>query len=183
MKAHGNGKPRVRRSVFLAFRLRSPRSSPTSSSTDATIVASAAARHHRGYRGPPAPKSINVSATRSAALVEGLTKLKRLSCVARGQAGRELAQAVAGDRRRRPRSLDQARDRLHNMRTLEFVAAHLAPPDRRGDARHLCAARGRMGMQEMREELETSRSALPDPEAYACGDATARCARGAQPIP
>jgi guanosine-3',5'-bis(diphosphate) 3'-pyrophosphohydrolase len=93
------------------------------------------------------------------ALVEGLTKLKRLELVSR-----EAKQAIADDVRV---LLIKLADRLHNMRTLEFV-----PPT----SRHRIAEEtldiyaplaGRMGMQEMREELEDLSFRTLDPEAYA----------------
>src|ERR1700753_2051719 len=89
------------------------------------------------------------------ALVEGLTKLKRLELVSRtakqAENLRKLLLAISDDVRV---LLVKLADRLHNMRTLEFV-----PPA----ARHRIAEEtldiyaplaGRMGIQEMREELE-----------------------------
>src|SRR5438128_12683321 len=89
------------------------------------------------------------------ALVEGLTKLKRLELVSReakqAENLRKLLLAIADDVRV---LLIKLADRLHNMRTLEFVAP---------TARHRIAEEtldiyaplaGRMGMQEMREEFE-----------------------------
>src|SRR3982075_3558536 len=102
------------------------------------------------------------------ALVEGLTKLKRLELGSRAakQAEnlRKLLLAIADDVRV---LLIKLADRLHNMRTLEFV-----PPT----ARHRIAEEtldiyaplaGRMGMQEMREELEVFSFRTLNPEAYA----------------
>jgi guanosine-3',5'-bis(diphosphate) 3'-pyrophosphohydrolase len=102
------------------------------------------------------------------ALVEGLTKLKRLELVSReakqAENLRKLLLAIADDVRV---LLIKLADRLHNMRTLEFV-----PPT----ARHRIAEEtldiyaplaGRMGMQEMREELEDLSFRTLDPEAYA----------------
>src|SRR6202451_266711 len=101
------------------------------------------------------------------ALVEGLTKLKRLELVSReakqAENLRKLLLAIADDVRV---LLIKLADRLHNMRTLEFV-----PPT----ARHRIAEEtldiyaplaGRMGMQEMREELENLSFRTLDPEAY-----------------
>ena len=76
------------------------------------------------------------------ALVEGLTKLKRLELVSReakqAENLRKLLLAIANDIRV---LLVKLADRLHNMRTLEFVP----PASRRRIAeethRHLCAAR------------------------------------------
>jgi guanosine-3',5'-bis(diphosphate) 3'-pyrophosphohydrolase len=102
------------------------------------------------------------------ALVEGLTKLKRLELVSReakqAENLRKLLLAVADDVRV---LLVKLADRLHNMRTLEFV-----PPS----SRHRIAEEtldiyaplaGRMGMQDMREELEDLAFRTLDPEAYA----------------
>src|ERR1700688_435850 len=101
-------------------------------------------------------------------LVEGLTKLKRLDLVSKeakqAENLRKLLLAIADDVRV---LLIKLADRLHNMRTLEFV-----PPA----SRHRIAEEtldiyaplaGRMGMQEMREELEDLSFRTLDPEAYA----------------
>ena len=101
------------------------------------------------------------------ALVEGLTKLKRLELVSReakqAENLRKLLLAIADDVRV---LLIKLADRLHNMRTLEFV-----PPA----SRHRIAEEtldiyaplaGRMGMQEMREELEDLAFKTLDPEAH-----------------
>ncbi|WP_022722659.1 bifunctional (p)ppGpp synthetase/guanosine-3',5'-bis(diphosphate) 3'-pyrophosphohydrolase [Rhodopseudomonas sp. B29] len=102
------------------------------------------------------------------ALVEGLTKLKRLELVSReakqAENLRKLLLAIADDVRV---LLIKLADRLHNMRTLEFV-----PPA----SRHRIAEEtldiyaplaGRMGMHEMREELEDLAFRTLDPEAFA----------------
>nr|HAQ94546.1 bifunctional (p)ppGpp synthetase/guanosine-3',5'-bis(diphosphate) 3'-pyrophosphohydrolase [Afipia sp.] len=102
------------------------------------------------------------------ALVDGLTKLKRLELVSReakqAENLRKLLLAIADDVRV---LLIKLADRLHNMRTLEFV-----PPA----SRHRIAEEtldiyaplaGRMGMQEMREELEDLAFKVIDPEAHA----------------
>jgi len=102
------------------------------------------------------------------ALVDGLTKLKRLELVSReakqAENLRKLLLAIADDVRV---LLIKLADRLHNMRTLEFV-----PPA----SRHRIGEEtldiyaplaGRMGMQEMREELEDLAFRTLDPEAYA----------------
>jgi RelA/SpoT family (p)ppGpp synthetase len=101
------------------------------------------------------------------ALVEGLTKLKRLELVSReakqAENLRKLLLAISDDVRV---LLVKLADRLHNMRTLEFV------PEA---SRHRIAEEtldiyaplaGRMGMQEMREELEDLSFRMLDPEAY-----------------
>ncbi len=89
------------------------------------------------------------------ALVEGLTKLKRLELVSReakqAENLRKLLLAIADDVRV---LLIKLADRLHNMRTMEFMP----PASRRRIAEETldiyAPLAGRMGMQEMREELE-----------------------------
>src|ERR1700743_116106 len=102
------------------------------------------------------------------ALVEGLTKLKRLKLVSRkakqAKNLRKLLLAIADDVRV---LLIKLADRLHNMRTLEFVP----PAARRRIAEETLdiygPLAGRMGMQEMREELEDLSFRMLDPEAHA----------------
>jgi GTP diphosphokinase / guanosine-3',5'-bis(diphosphate) 3'-diphosphatase len=102
------------------------------------------------------------------ALVEGLTKLKRLELVSReakqAENLRKLLLAIADDVRV---LLIKLADRLHNMRTLEFVP----PASRRRIAEETldiyAPLAGRMGMQEMREELEDLSFRTLDPEAHA----------------
>jgi guanosine-3',5'-bis(diphosphate) 3'-pyrophosphohydrolase len=101
------------------------------------------------------------------ALVEGLTKLKRLELVSReakqAENLRKLLLAVSDDVRV---LLIKLADRLHNMRTLEFVP----PASRQRVAEETldiyAPLAGRMGMQEMREELEDLSFRTLDPEAY-----------------
>src|SRR5579859_6231935 len=101
------------------------------------------------------------------ALVEGLTKLKRLELVSReakqAENLRKLLLAISDDVRV---LLVKLADRLHNMRTLEFVP----PASRRRIAEETldiyAPLAGRMGMQEMREELEDLSFRTLDPEAY-----------------
>ena len=100
--------------------------------------------------------------------MEGLTKLKRLELVSReakqAENLRKLLLAIADDVRV---LLIKLADRLHNMRTLEFVP----PTSRRRIAEETldiyAPLAGRMGMQEMREELEDLSFRTLDPEAYA----------------
>jgi GTP diphosphokinase / guanosine-3',5'-bis(diphosphate) 3'-diphosphatase len=101
------------------------------------------------------------------ALVEGLTKLKRLELVSReakqAENLRKLLLAISDDVRV---LLIKLADRLHNMRTLEFVA----PAARQRIAEETldiyAPLAGRMGMQEMREELEDLSFRTLDPDAY-----------------
>jgi GTP pyrophosphokinase/guanosine-3',5'-bis(diphosphate) 3'-pyrophosphohydrolase len=102
------------------------------------------------------------------ALVEGLTKLKRLELVSReakqAENLRKLLLAIADDVRV---LLVKLADRLHNMRTMEFMPL----ASRRRIAEETldiyAPLAGRMGMQEMREELEDLSFRIIDPDAYA----------------
>ncbi len=101
------------------------------------------------------------------ALVEGLTKLKKLDLVTReakqAENLRKLLLAIAADVRV---LLIKLADRLHNMRTLDFM-----PPEaRRRTAEETldiyAPLAGRMGMHEMREELENLAFQELQPDAY-----------------
>ncbi|MGB6747545.1 MAG: bifunctional (p)ppGpp synthetase/guanosine-3',5'-bis(diphosphate) 3'-pyrophosphohydrolase [Xanthobacteraceae bacterium] len=100
-------------------------------------------------------------------LVEGLTKLKRLELVSReakqAENLRKLLLAIADDVRV---LLIKLADRLHNMRTL----AYQPPESRRHTADETleiyAPLAGRMGMQEMREELEDLAFRELNPDAY-----------------
>jgi GTP pyrophosphokinase len=89
------------------------------------------------------------------ALVEGLTKIKKLDLVTRkaeqAENFRKLLVAISTDIRV---LLIKLADRLHNMRTLE----HMKPESRRRVSEETleiyAPLAGRMGMQTMREELE-----------------------------
>ncbi len=100
-------------------------------------------------------------------LVEGLTKLKKLDLVSKeakqAENLRKLLLAIADDVRV---LLIKLADRLHNMRTLEY---------RQPEARRVTAEEtldiyaplaGRMGMHEMREELEDLAFRDLNPDAY-----------------
>src|SRR2546423_4672063 len=100
-------------------------------------------------------------------LVEGLTKLKRLDLVTReakqAENLRKLLLAIADDVRV---LLVKLADRLHNMRTLEFVPAASRKRIAEETLDIYAPLAGRMGMQEMREELEDLSFRTLDPEAY-----------------
>src|SRR6266536_2773482 len=101
------------------------------------------------------------------ALVDGLTKLKKLDLVTReakqAENLRKLLLAIAADVRV---LLIKLADRLHNMRTLNFMR----PDSRRRTAEDTleiyAPLAGRMGMHEMREELENLAFQELFPEAY-----------------
>jgi RelA/SpoT family (p)ppGpp synthetase len=100
-------------------------------------------------------------------LVEGLTKLKKLDLVTKeakqAENLRKLLLAIADDVRV---LLVKLADRLHNMRTL----SHMPPEARRRSAEETldiyAPLAGRMGMHEMREELEDLAFHELNPEAY-----------------
>src|SRR5215204_5494856 len=100
-------------------------------------------------------------------LVDGLTKLKRLDLVskraAQGENFRKLLLAIAADVRV---VLVKLANRLHNMRTLDFM-----PPDKRRRIAEetldiYAPLAGRMGIQEIRDELEDLSFRQLNPEAY-----------------
>jgi len=100
-------------------------------------------------------------------LVEGLTKLKKLDLVTReakqAENLRKLLLAIADDVRV---LLVKLADRLHNMRTL----GHMPPEARRRNAEETidiyAPLAGRIGMFEMREELENLAFQELNPDAY-----------------
>ncbi len=103
--------------------------------------------------------------TEIGALVEGLTKIKKLDLVSKRAAQaenlRKLLLAISDDVRV---LLVKLADRLHNMRTLHFV-----PPEKRTRIAEetldiYAPLAGRMGIQQMREELEdlSFRTLMPD---------------------
>ena len=102
------------------------------------------------------------------ALVEGLTKLKRLELVSReakqAENLRKLLLAISADVRV---LLVKLADRLHNMRTLEFVPEASRQRIAEETLDIYAPLAGRMGMQEMREELEDLAFQVLDPDAHA----------------
>lgn len=101
------------------------------------------------------------------ALVDGLTKIKRLDLVskraAQGENFRKLLLAIADDVRV---LLVKLADRLHNMRTLQFMPVEKRQRIAQETLEIYAPLAGRMGIQEMREELEELSFQNLDPEAY-----------------
>ena len=101
------------------------------------------------------------------ALVEGLTKIKKLDLVTKraeqAENFRKLLIAISSDIRV---LLVKLADRLHNMRTM----AHMKPESQKRISQETldiyAPLAGRMGMQEMREELEDHAFRWLNPEAY-----------------
>ena len=104
---------------------------------------------------------------RIGALVDGLTKIKRLDLVSReaqqAENFRKLLVAISSDIRV---LLVKLADRLHNMRTLE----HKKPESRLRNSEETleiyAPLAGRMGMQAMRDELEAHAFRWVNPDGY-----------------
>ncbi|WP_309084039.1 bifunctional (p)ppGpp synthetase/guanosine-3',5'-bis(diphosphate) 3'-pyrophosphohydrolase [Chelativorans sp.] len=100
-------------------------------------------------------------------LVEGLTKLKKLDLVSskaeQAENLRKLLLAISEDVRV---LLVKLADRLHNMRTLDHVPVAKRLRIAEETMEIYAPLAGRMGMQDMREELEELAFRYTNPEAY-----------------
>ena len=100
-------------------------------------------------------------------LVEGLTKLKKLDLVSKkaeqAENLRKLLLAISEDVRV---LLVKLADRLHNMRTLDHVPQEKRLRIAEETMEIYAPLAGRMGMQDMREELEELAFSHINPEAY-----------------
>jgi GTP pyrophosphokinase len=165
MMAHGNQK-RASGDLFFGHPLEVAAILTDLKLDDATIAA--AVLHDTVEDTQATLEEINKTfGSQIGALVDGLTKIKRLDLVskraAQGENFRKLLLAIADDVRV---LLVKLADRLHNMRTLQFM-----PPEKRKRIAEetleiYAPLAGRMGIQEMREELEDLSFQNLDPEAY-----------------
>ncbi|WP_289033507.1 bifunctional (p)ppGpp synthetase/guanosine-3',5'-bis(diphosphate) 3'-pyrophosphohydrolase [uncultured Roseibium sp.] len=100
-------------------------------------------------------------------LVDGLTKIKRLDLVSRkakqAENFRKLLLAIADDVRV---LLVKLADRLHNMRTLHHMPEHKRGRIAEETMEIYAPLAGRMGMHDMREELEDIAFKTLNPDAY-----------------
>ncbi|OJF97707.1 GTP pyrophosphokinase [Rhizobium sp. 58] len=101
------------------------------------------------------------------ALVEGLTKIKKLDLVSKkakqAENLRKLLLAISDDVRV---LLVKLADRLHNMRTLDHMSAEKRARISEETMDIYAPLAGRMGMQDMREELENLSFRHTNPEAF-----------------
>src|SRR5690349_4355789 len=100
-------------------------------------------------------------------IVDGLTKIERLNLVSREEAQaenlRKLLLAISQDVRV---LLVKLADRLHNMRTLHFVPVEKQRRIAQETMDIYAPLAGRMGMQDMRNELEDLSFRILQPEHY-----------------
>ena len=166
MRAHGNQK-RASGDPYFAHPLEVAAILTDLKLDDATIVA---AMLHDTIEDTDATREEidRLFGTEIGALVDGLTKIKKLDLVSKRAAQaenlRKLLLAISDDVRV---LLVKLADRLHNMRTLHYV-----PPEKRTRIAEetldiYAPLAGRMGIQQMRDELEelSFRTLMPDAHA------------------
>jgi GTP diphosphokinase / guanosine-3',5'-bis(diphosphate) 3'-diphosphatase len=165
MMAHGNQK-RASGDLFFGHPLEVAAILTDMKLDEATIVA--AVLHDTVEDTEATLEEINKTfGSQIGSLVDGLTKIKRLDLVskraAQGENFRKLLLAIADDVRV---LLVKLADRLHNMRTLGFMPAEKRQRIAQETLEIYAPLAGRMGIQEMREELEELSFQNLDPEAY-----------------
>jgi guanosine-3',5'-bis(diphosphate) 3'-pyrophosphohydrolase len=113
------------------------------------------------------PRSTSCSAPEIGAIVDGLTKIDRLQLVTREEAQaenlRKLLLAISADVRV---LLVKLADRLHNMRTLDFMPENKRKRIATETMDIYAPLAGRMGMQDMRQELEDLAFRVLQPDHY-----------------
>ncbi len=125
----------------------------------------AAARHRRGHRLLAGGADRRSSATRSAHLVDGVTKLDKvaLGTAAEGETIRKMIIAMARD----PRVLViKVADRLHNMRTMRFLPPEKQARKARETLEVIAPLAHRLGMATVKWELEDLSFAILHPKKY-----------------
>jgi GTP diphosphokinase / guanosine-3',5'-bis(diphosphate) 3'-diphosphatase len=165
MRAHGTQK-RASGDLFFAHPLEVAAILTDLKLDDATIVA--AVLHDTVEDTEATLEEItNLFGSEIGALVDGLTKLKKLDLVskraAQGENFRKLLLAIAADVRV---LLIKLADRLHNMRTLHFMKPEKRARIAEETLEIYAPLAGRMGIQEMREELEDLAFRHFKPDAY-----------------
>jgi GTP pyrophosphokinase len=165
MMAHGNQK-RASGDLFFGHPLEVAAILTDMKLDEATIVA--AVLHDTVEDTEATLEEINKTfGSQIGSLVDGLTKIKRLDLVskraAQGENFRKLLLAIADDVRV---LLVKLADRLHNMRTLQFMPMEKRQRIAQETLEIYAPLAGRMGIQEMREELEELSFQNLDPEAY-----------------
>ena len=147
------------------IRSKSRRSSPTCISTRRRSPSRCCTTRSR-TRPPPAQEIDELFGPEIGKLVDGLTKLKKLDLVSKkaeqAENLRKLLLAISEDVRV---LLVKLADRLHNMRTLDHVPEAKRLRIAEETMEIYAPLAGRMGMQDMREELEELAFRTINPEA------------------
>ena len=165
MQKHGSAEARQRRPLFLPS-ARSRRDPHRPEARRRHHRRGAAARHDRGHRRHPRRDRPAVR-PEIGAIVDGLTKIERLNLVTREEAQaenlRKLLLAISADVRV---LLVKLADRLHNMRTLDCMPAEKRKRIAEETMDIYAPLAGRMGMQDMRSELEDLAFKTLQPDHY-----------------